>query len=717
MSAASAASPARSSPGPREDAPSPRVDLPALATWAAVLLASLVFGLASQAYLSLTPLFCALLVLPWIPDRARPKIHLLAYVAVGAVFVVWQQTAVEIRSGLGATRFHGVYFAGYTCLVSAALALANPRRVRIRLPMAALFGLAGLCFAGGGLPNWLANQDSWRRALPLLSEGLSPRHAYALAVGLYTVLTLAALRGALPRPPPRAGDVTSRRDKSGGRGWRIALLGLAAATALGLIEGAAATTRSTYGDLSQAYLNLVRGLRLSASGGFSGQAEFGDVLAEQGLNGGRGVALEVFAREVPGYLRGRAFLRYTGRGWDVGENQAGIGAEQDDLGRWLYPGRSSPTEPEPALRVRPADRYEAVFFAPLSAQALDCAGEKLRTQVGSVLHPLDAPSSGGYRVWLDSAPLHVDAKREDYLVLPSDPALIAALDAHIDAAGLRGLPLPELCARLAKHFEARYEYKFGIQFEEGSDPLTQFLTVKKHGHCELFASSGALILRRLGHRARYVTGFVCTERNAYDPELWIARNRMAHAWVEAYHPSLGWQTLEFTPSSGLPAPGQASWSEGIIEWLQGKWSRLKAIPWGELPGYLAGQLKELLLWLVGAWWRVGLLLAAIVAFVLWRRARRPALPPVEVGRAFSPPLAAAREVYLEGEALLAIHGLERAPAETLLAEAERLRAVAWPPEAKLSQQDALARVEALAALRYAPEAGARGSDGGDADVR
>lgn len=693
-----------SAPAP-EPAGSGGPTLGGVAAWLAVLLAALVFGLGSQRYALLAPAYLGLALLPWVPDRLRRKVHLFVYLAVGALFAIWQQSTSEIMSGLGATRFHGVFFAGYACLACAVIALANPRRVRSRLPMAALCGLAALCFAGGGLPNWLHNQESWRSALPWLGERLSPRAFYALSVAVYSLLALAAFRGGLGRVE-RASAAPARPTGLRVGAWRAALLGCAFVLSLGLTEGAASTTRSKYEDLSRAYLSLVRGLRLSASGGFSGQAEFGDVIAEQGIDGGRGVALEVLAAQSPGYLRGRAFLRYTGRGWDVGASKVGVVPERDELGRWLYPGRAEPGGRAPELIVRPVERYEAVFFAPLQAQAIACAGDKVRQHAGSVLHPFDAPASGGYRVWLAETPTQAEGRRAAYLELPEDPALLAALDQHIAEAGLRGLPLPALVERLVAHFEARYEYRFGITFEEGSDPLTQFLKVKKHGHCELFASSGALILRRLGIPARYVTGFVCTERNEYDPELWVARNRMAHAWVEVHDPRVGWQTLEFTPSSGLPAPGTPSWSEALWEWLHGQWTRFSSVPWSELPGYLAGRLQAFVLWLVGAWWRIALLVLGAAGGLVWRLRGRGATPEPELARTFSAPVARARADYLQAEARLAVHGLGRAPAETLLGQAARLEQAPWPPGLDLPRAEALRGIAALAALRYAPGAGA-----------
>lgn len=693
----------------RLESPPKLIDAPSLLAAAAILLSAITLGIASGRPGSVVPVCLALIATLVIPDRFRRVAPLIAYAILAGAFVLWQQTVEGVLTGLGGTRVHGTFFAAHTCLSCAALALFAPRTHRPRLIWAVMFGTTALCFAGAGFPNWLARQDSWRTALPGLSEYASPRMFYAGVVFGFGALAALSFRLALPHA----------RFELRGKSLRAGVLIVALALSMGLSEAAAYTLRENYQSLSSLYVQLARGLRLQASGGFSGKAELGDVLAEQGVDGGRGVALEVLAKEKPGYLRGRAFVRYTGRGWDVGLERAGQVPERDDEGRWLIPERGVPAlGAEPEFTIRPAERYAAVLFTPLKLQALEGPSTKVVLHVGGILHTSQESSANGYRVWQSDAPVHAGGEGEGYLALPEDPELLAAIDEHIATAKLRGpdgqpVAGPTLVLRLAKHFDRRYKYKFGIRFDEGSDPLTQFLRVKKHGHCELFASSAALILRRLGIRTRYVTGFVCAERNEYDPELWIARNKMAHAWVEAYHPTLGWQTLEFTPGSAIPQVGEASWSESILEWIQGKWTRFKAIPWSEVPAYLLGLLRGFLEWIFGAWYRVAALVALVFGFVLWRRSKRQPPPAPAKTRVFSSALAEVREAYLARESLLAPHALARAPQETLLAQAERLRGSAWPEGLALDQAEVVTGIEEFAASRYGPTNAAGADSAGD----
>ncbi len=94
------------------------------------------------------------------------------------------------------------------------------------------------------------------------------------------------------------------------------------------------------------------------------------------------------------------------------------------------------------------------------------------------------------------------------------------------------------------------------------DPVEFFLTQRKSGHCELFASALALLLREAGVPARYITGVVCFEPHP-SGRYYVARVRNAHAWVEAYdRQEKRWVLLDATPASvNRPEAPPASWSQ------------------------------------------------------------------------------------------------------------------------------------------------------------
>lgn len=84
----------------------------------------------------------------------------------------------------------------------------------------------------------------------------------------------------------------------------------------------------------------------------------------------------------------------------------------------------------------------------------------------------------------------------------------------------------------------------------GSDPVEYFLGENRQGYCAHFASAGALLLRRLGVPARYVTGYVVQPgqflRSRYGYRASV-RDDAAHAWVEVWLDDVGWVPVEMTP--------------------------------------------------------------------------------------------------------------------------------------------------------------------------
>jgi transglutaminase-like putative cysteine protease len=91
------------------------------------------------------------------------------------------------------------------------------------------------------------------------------------------------------------------------------------------------------------------------------------------------------------------------------------------------------------------------------------------------------------------------------------------------------------------------------------DPLVNFLTRSRAGHCEYFASSAALILTARGIPARLVTGSYGGEVGLLSRAL-VVRGGNLHAWVEADLDGKGFAVLDPTPASGIPsAESRVSW--------------------------------------------------------------------------------------------------------------------------------------------------------------
>ena len=92
-----------------------------------------------------------------------------------------------------------------------------------------------------------------------------------------------------------------------------------------------------------------------------------------------------------------------------------------------------------------------------------------------------------------------------------------------------------LCHHLA--FSDKFNYSLSFKrYDLSLDPAVDFMTNIREGHCELYASSLALMLRSLGIPSRMVVGYKGAEFE--DEGHYTVRQRNAHAWVEALVPRL-----------------------------------------------------------------------------------------------------------------------------------------------------------------------------------
>jgi transglutaminase-like putative cysteine protease len=539
------------------------------------------------------------------------------------------------------------------------------------------------------------------------------RRMYLVLAGVWSALALAALR--LERGPtvdytPVAPGAPGR---AGGRARAVVLV-VASAVVLGLSATGVKAVDAAYEDANRLFFKLVRGMRgpRGAGGGFSNQAELGSVIDVQGAQGDD-VALRAWGPVAPatcGRRSSSATRAAAGRPRAPRpRRRAALDPRRQDARPRPPAGQPRGAAPHRAARVA----LRAAPVPPLQAAEVGGLGDEVVTWPGGVLTAYGFSTARGYEVQTDPTPALPGGDEEDWLALPADAALLAALDATLHAAGLapvssagiggpRPAPVPAAAAagheeRLARHVLSRWRYHVGIEFEPGSDPLVQFLTTKGEGHCELFAAAGTLLLRRLGVPARYVTGFVVDERSPWG-DMWLARGRHAHAWIEAWAPVAGWHTVELTPASGVPAAASATGTQALREWLEAQLARVtglvRRVDFFGLVVLFGQAVVALFAWLVGAWWRVVLLLAAagLVGWRAWRRRLARRAPR----RALPPALLREQAEIAALERALGRRGLSRPPAQTLLAWADRVEAAApeLAPEA--------GRIRAYAARRFAP---------------
>ncbi|MEQ8822040.1 MAG: transglutaminase domain-containing protein [Sumerlaeia bacterium] len=83
---------------------------------------------------------------------------------------------------------------------------------------------------------------------------------------------------------------------------------------------------------------------------------------------------------------------------------------------------------------------------------------------------------------------------------------------------------------------------------EAPDAVLRFLSGSMEGHCELFASSMAILARSLDLPSRVVVGYHGGDFDAARGEL-VFHHADAHAWVEIFLEGEGWVAFDPTPSA------------------------------------------------------------------------------------------------------------------------------------------------------------------------
>ena len=98
-----------------------------------------------------------------------------------------------------------------------------------------------------------------------------------------------------------------------------------------------------------------------------------------------------------------------------------------------------------------------------------------------------------------------------------------------------------------------FTYSLDIPFLPPDNPIDAFIHEEKSGHCELYASALALMVRSLGVPARVVSGYRGGEWDEAD-QSYTVTNDMAHLWTEIYFPDVGWVPFDPSPPSTSPPP-------------------------------------------------------------------------------------------------------------------------------------------------------------------
>ncbi|MBI2421776.1 MAG: transglutaminase domain-containing protein [Candidatus Hydrogenedentes bacterium] len=552
-------------------------------------------------------------------------------------------------------------------------------------------------------PQWLRQFWGLRGAFPCYGIGVfiaagdmnidRREHVYFLAACAFHLAATWLYMGLRTRPVDSAAWDQSR--------WRrtrfqltLLVLSLSVGTALSFVV-------LNYGNLVDRILsNMLINPNLGSTMGFSSSSGLDSIRAIRG-NSANAISLRVYGEGPPGYLRALVYDSYDKGRWQRNAPRFELRAPD--------PGDTRAPKPAPAqtlYSVRPTDAPSLKtheiwsvmtladqIFAPMDTAYVSCTGDGLLRDSYYALLPRNSVPAQPYTVYTDNAPAN---EPPDAIVRNNLLQLSNEVDGEVrdfargligDATGM------EAADRVVQYFRQNYTYQFGIQVPPGQKPLNYFLLQRPPAHCEYFATATAILLRIAGIPTRYATGFVCASKHPYGG-YWIARNKDAHAWVEAWIDGQGWVTLEATPESGVPQPEVLSRWGLLQDYAQHQAHLLRTtLRSAGLFAMLAEVPRTL-----KAFLRPALYLTAIVAMLLllrqfapvtWRRLRQPPT------RATATSHAGLHALLAQQDKALARHGLVRRHNETLHAFAGRLETAALP-----SASRAAAWYRHYATLRY-----------------
>ncbi|MCA1726667.1 MAG: transglutaminase domain-containing protein, partial [Actinobacteria bacterium] len=136
---------------------------------------------------------------------------------------------------------------------------------------------------------------------------------------------------------------------------------------------------------------------------------------------------------------------------------------------------------------------------------------------------------------------------EQYTQVPSLTPRVRELATEITGGAANGY---DKAIAVQDWLRANTRYNLNIPpYDPDADPLDTFLFEQKEGYCEAIASAMAVLLRAVGVPTRLAVGFGPGERNVFTGYFEVAE-KDAHAWVEVYHPAVGW--VPYDPTFGVP---------------------------------------------------------------------------------------------------------------------------------------------------------------------
>ncbi len=171
----------------------------------------------------------------------------------------------------------------------------------------------------------------------------------------------------------------------------------------------------------------------------------------------------------------------------------------------------------------------------------------------------DAGGSAGFSYLASSIPVALEdlSKTEDW-----GSGKAGAVEGRFGELALKAAGSGDTLQKLLNiqsYLRDNYGYSLMTENQDDIDPLENFLFAEKRGHCEFFATAGALMAREIGVEARVAYGWAGGEY-FQDSRMFVFRAREAHAWVEVKMKGT-WVVMEPTPPVALGGGGSARRAE------------------------------------------------------------------------------------------------------------------------------------------------------------
>lgn len=165
------------------------------------------------------------------------------------------------------------------------------------------------------------------------------------------------------------------------------------------------------------------------------------------------------------------------------------------------------------------------------------------------------------------------------LVVPDNERL--ALDKVAASLGLGAMTERQRIRAVSRFFREHFTYSLDPPNRDRRwTPLAQFLMETKAGHCEYFATATVLLLREVGVRARYITGYAVPQA-AREGDTYLIRERHAHAWALVFHSdSRTWEQIDNTPSGWVEAQ-KTHWWESVSDFFSNLYFQFSKWRWGK----------------------------------------------------------------------------------------------------------------------------------------